>query len=166
MSVSKPLTDPVCGMKVTDRAAHFLSHRGLRIYFCSAGCKAKFAANRADYLIGATMNTKGALVMRAERVGSQTVLAGIVQMVAQAQRSKAPMQRMADQVAGFFVVAGVSIAVLTLLAWGLFGPQPSWVYGLINAVAVLIVACPCALAMSLSSVSVISNALRLRRVTA
>ncbi len=98
-----------------------------------------------DKLIGATMNTSGALVMRAEKIGSQTVLAQIVQMVAQAQRSKAPMQRMADIVAGYFVVTVVAAAVLTFFAWGLFGPQPSWVYGLINAVAVLIIACPCAL---------------------
>ena len=99
-----------------------------------------------DKLIGATLNTSGALVMRSERVGSQTVLAQIVQMVAQAQRSRAPMQRMADTVAGYFVVAVVGIAVLTFFAWGFFGPEPSWVYGLINAVAVLIIACPCALA--------------------
>lgn len=101
-----------------------------------------------DKLIGATMNTSGALVMRAERVGSSTVLAQIVQLVAQAQRSRAPMQRMADHVAGYFVMAVVSIAALTLLAWGFFGPQPSWVYGLINAVAVLIIACPCALGLA------------------
>eukprot|EP01034_Spumella_vulgaris_P034583 gene34583-42659_t len=69
-------------------------------------------------------------------------------MVAQAQRSRAPMQRMADQVAGYFVVAVVGIAVLTLLAWGFFGPEPSWVYGLVNAVAVLIIACPCALGLA------------------
>ena len=101
-----------------------------------------------DKLIGATLNTSGALVMRSEKVGSQTVLAGIVQMVVQAQRSRAPMQRMADQVAGYFVVTVVAVALLTLLAWGLFGPQPSWVYGLINAVAVLIIACPCALGLA------------------
>ena len=101
-----------------------------------------------DKLIGATLNTTGALVMRSERVGSQTVLAQIVQMVAQAQRSKAPMQRMADTVAGYFVVGVVAIAVLSFLAWGFFGPQPSWVYGLINAVAVLIIACPCALGLA------------------
>ena len=101
-----------------------------------------------DKLIGATLNTSGALVMRSERVGSQTVLAQIVQMVAQAQRSKAPMQRMADQVAGYFVVTVVGIALLTFFAWGLFGPEPSWVYGLINAVAVLIIACPCALGLA------------------
>jgi Cu+-exporting ATPase len=101
-----------------------------------------------DKLIGATLNTSGALVMRSERVGSQTVLAGIVQMVMQAQRSRAPMQRMADQVAGYFVMGVVGVAILTFLAWGFFGPQPSWVYGLINAVAVLIIACPCALGLA------------------
>ena len=101
-----------------------------------------------DKLIGATLNTNGALVMRSERVGSQTVLAGIVQMVVQAQRSKAPMQRMADQVAGYFVVTVVAVALLTFVAWGLWGPQPSWVFGLINAVAVLIIACPCALGLA------------------
>ena len=101
-----------------------------------------------DKLIGATMNTSGALVMRSEKVGAQTVLASIVQMVVQAQRSRAPMQRMADQVAGYFVVAVVGIGLLTLVVWGLFGPEPSWVYGLINSVAVLIIACPCALGLA------------------
>jgi P-type Cu+ transporter len=101
-----------------------------------------------DKLIGATFNTSGALVMRSERVGSATMLAQIVQMVAQAQRSRAPMQRMADSVAGYFVVTVVSVALLTFLGWGFFGPEPSWVYGLINAVAVLIIACPCALGLA------------------
>lgn len=101
-----------------------------------------------DALIGATLNTSGALTMKSERIGSETVLSQIVQMVAQAQRSKAPMQRMADVVAGYFVMAVVTIAVLTLLSWGFWGPQPSWVYGLINAVAVLIIACPCALGLA------------------
>lgn len=101
-----------------------------------------------DQLIGATLNTNGALVMRSERVGSTTMLAQIVQMVAQAQRSKAPMQRMADVVAGGFVLVVVAIAALTLLVWGIWGPQPSWVYGAINAVAVLIIACPCALGLA------------------
>ena len=101
-----------------------------------------------DKLIGATINTSGALIMRAEKVGSSTVLAQIVQMVAQAQRSRAPMQRMADKVAGYFVVTVVAIAVLTFFGWGLFGPEPGWVYGLINAVAVLIIACPCALGLA------------------
>ena len=101
-----------------------------------------------DKVIGATLNTSGALVMRSERVGSATVLAQIVQMVAQAQRSRAPMQRMADVVAGYFAVAVVGIAVLTLVAWGFVGPEPSWVYGLVNAVSVLIIACPCALGLA------------------
>jgi Cu+-exporting ATPase len=101
-----------------------------------------------DKVIGATMNASGALVMRTEKVGSQTVLAQIVQMVAQAQRSRAPMQRMADRVAGYFVVTVVAVALLTFFVWGLVGPEPSWVYGLINAVAVLIIACPCALGLA------------------
>jgi Cu+-exporting ATPase len=101
-----------------------------------------------DKLIGATLNTSGALVMRSERVGAQTVLSQIVQMVAQAQRSKAPLQRMADKVAGYFVLVVIGIALLAFFAWGLFGPQPSWVYGVINAVAVLIIACPCALGLA------------------
>ncbi|MGV8864789.1 MAG: heavy metal translocating P-type ATPase [Pseudomonas sp.] len=101
-----------------------------------------------DKLIGATLNTSGALLMRSEHVGSATVLSQIVQMVAQAQRSKAPMQRMADTVAAYFVYGVVGIALLTFFAWGIFGPQPSWVYGLINAVTVLIIACPCALGLA------------------
>lgn len=101
-----------------------------------------------DKVIGATINTSGALVMRSERVGAQTMLSQIVQMVALAQRSRAPMQRLADVVAGYFVGIVVLIAVLTLLGWGFFGPQPSWVYGFVNAVAVLIIACPCALGLA------------------
>ena len=106
------------------------------------------AKREGDALIGATLNTRGALVMRSERIGSDTVLSQIVQMVTQAQRSKAPMQRLADTVAGYFVVAVVAIAVATLLFWGVFGPPPSWSYGLINAVSVLIIACPCALGLA------------------
>ena len=101
-----------------------------------------------DKLIGATMNTSGSLVMRAEKVGAETMLSQIVQMVAQAQRSKAPLQRLADTVAGYFVMAVVSIAVATFFVWGFVGPEPSWVFGLINAVAVLIIACPCALGLA------------------
>ena len=101
-----------------------------------------------DKLFGATLNTSGALVMRSEHVGSATMLSQIVQMVAQAQRSKAPMQRMADVVAGYFVYGVVVAAVLTFFAWGFWGPQPSWVFGLINAVSVLIIACPCALGLA------------------
>ncbi|WP_255545468.1 copper-translocating P-type ATPase [Piscinibacter sp. HJYY11] len=101
-----------------------------------------------DKVIGATINTSGTLVMRSEKVGSQTMLAQIVQMVAQAQRSKAPMQRMADRVAGWFVLVVVGIALLSFLAWGFFGGEQGWQYGLINAVAVLIIACPCALGLA------------------
>ncbi len=104
--------------------------------------------HEGDKVIGATLNTSGSLVIRSEHVGSSTMLAQIVQMVAQAQRSKAPMQRLADVVAGYFVVTVVVIAILTFLIWGFFGPEPSWVFGLINAVAVLIIACPCALGLA------------------
>jgi Cu+-exporting ATPase len=104
-----------------------------------------------DKLIGATINTSGALVMQSEHVGSATVLSQIVQMVSLAQRSRAPMQHMADAVAGYFVYGVVAAALLTFFGWGLFGPSAndsSWVYGLINAVAVLIIACPCALGLA------------------
>jgi P-type Cu+ transporter len=101
-----------------------------------------------DPVIGATINTSGSLVIRSEKIGSQTVLAQIVQMVAQAQRSKAPMQRMADVVAGYFVVAVVGIALLSFFGWGLFGGERGWLFGLINGVSVLIIACPCALGLA------------------
>jgi len=101
-----------------------------------------------DRVIGATLNASGTFLMRAEKVGSQTVLAGIVALVSEAQRSRAPMQRMADRVARYFVWAVLISAVLTLLAWGIFGPAPSWLHGLINGVSVLIVACPCALGLA------------------
>ena len=101
-----------------------------------------------DRVIGSTLNASGSLVMGAEKIGSQTVLAQIVQMVAQAQRSRAPMQRMADAVSYWFVLAVLSVAALTLLAWGFFGPEPRWVYGMLNAVSVLIIACPCALGLA------------------
>ncbi len=99
-------------------------------------------------LIGATINAGGSLVMRAEKVGAQTVLSQIVQMVAQAQRSRAPMQRMADVVSFWFVLAVLAIAVFTVIVWGLFGPEPSWTYAILNSVAVLIIACPCALGLA------------------
>jgi Cu+-exporting ATPase len=101
-----------------------------------------------DKVIGATINTSGSLVMQSERVGSQTMLSQIVQMVAQAQRSKAPMQRMADKVAGYFVLVVIGIALASFFAWGLLGGEQGWQYGLINAVAVLIIACPCALGLA------------------
>jgi Cu+-exporting ATPase len=101
-----------------------------------------------DKVVGATLNTTGALIVRTERVGRETMLAQIVQMVAQAQRSHAPMQRMADAVAGWFVLAVMAAAIATFVAWGWFGPEPRWVYALINALAVLIIACPCALGLA------------------
>lgn len=99
-------------------------------------------------VIGATLNGTGSLIIRADKVGSETVLSQIVQLVAQAQRSRAPMQRMADKVAFWFVLAVLSVAVLTFLGWGLFGPEPSWTYAVLNAVSVLIIACPCALGLA------------------
>ena len=99
-------------------------------------------------VIGATLNGTGSLVVRADQVGSATVLSQIVQLVAQAQRSRAPMQRMADKVAFWFVLAVLAAAVATLLAWGFFGPEPSWTYAVLNAVSVLIIACPCALGLA------------------
>jgi Cu+-exporting ATPase len=99
-------------------------------------------------VIGATLNGTGSLVIRAARVGSETVLAQIVQLVAQAQRSRAPMQRMADKVAFWFVLAVLAVAVATFFAWGLFGPEPSWTFAVLNAVSVLIIACPCALGLA------------------
>ncbi|MFZ5656210.1 MAG: heavy metal translocating P-type ATPase [Pseudomonadota bacterium] len=101
-----------------------------------------------DRVIGATLNTTGSLVMRAEQVGSGTVLAQIVQLVASAQRSRAPMQRMADRVAYWFVLVVLAIAVVTFLVWGIAGPEPSWTYAVLNAVSVLIIACPCALGLA------------------
>ena len=99
-------------------------------------------------LIGATVNGTGSMIMRAERVGSETLLAQIVKMVAEAQRSRAPIQRLADKVSGYFVPAVVSIAVLTFIVWGLIGPEPRMAHALVNAVAVLIIACPCALGLA------------------
>lgn len=101
-----------------------------------------------DAVIGATQNANGALVVEVTRVGGDTLLSQIVQLVAAAQRSKAPMQRMADVVAYWFVLAVLMIAALTLVGWGLFGPAPSWTYAILNAVSVLIIACPCALGLA------------------
>ncbi len=101
-----------------------------------------------DRVVGATINGTGSFVMRAERVGAETLLAQIVQMVADAQRSRAPIQRLADVVSGYFVPAVVIIAVLTFVVWSVWGPEPRMAYGLVNAVAVLIIACPCALGLA------------------
>jgi P-type Cu+ transporter len=97
---------------------------------------------------GGTINGTGGFVMRAERVGSDTLLAQIVQMVATAQRSRAPIQRIADQVSAWFVPAVVVVAIATFIVWALIGPEPRFVYALVNAVAVLIIACPCALGLA------------------
>jgi Cu+-exporting ATPase len=99
-------------------------------------------------LIGATVNGTGSLLMRAEKVGSDTLLAQIVHMVGEAQRSRAPIQKLADTVSGYFVPAVVAIAIVTFIAWSLWGPEPRLSHGVVNAVAVLIIACPCALGLA------------------
>jgi P-type Cu+ transporter len=99
-------------------------------------------------VIGGTINASGSFVMRAEKIGSETMLARIVQMVANAQRSRAPIQRLADQVSGLFVPAVIAAAVLSFVAWSVWGPEPRYAYGLVAAVAVLIIACPCALGLA------------------
>ena len=101
-----------------------------------------------DKLVGGTVNGTGTLVMQAEKVGADTLLARIVQMVADAQRSRAPIQKLADTVAGYFVPAVVMISILTFIVWSIWGPPPSMSYALINAIAVLIIACPCALGLA------------------
>jgi len=101
-----------------------------------------------DRLIGATVNGTGSMVMRAEKVGAETLLSRIVAMVAEAQRSRAPIQRLADVVAGYFVPAVITASVLTFALWSWLGPEPSMAYALVNAVAVLIIACPCALGLA------------------
>ncbi|HJZ81646.1 MAG TPA: heavy metal translocating P-type ATPase, partial [Pyrinomonadaceae bacterium] len=101
-----------------------------------------------DRVIGATVNGNGSFVMRAERVGSETMLAQIVQMVAQAQRTRAPIQQLADRVSSWFVPAVIGVAAITFVVWALFGPQPRLAHALVNSVAVLIIACPCALGLA------------------
>ncbi|GBH32770.1 heavy metal translocating P-type ATPase [Sphingobium xenophagum] len=103
---------------------------------------------KADTVIGGTLNQTGALVIVADKVGRDTMLARIVQMVAEAQRSRAPIQRMADQVSGWFVPVVIAVAVVAFIAWGIWGPEPRFAYGLVAAVAVLIIACPCALGLA------------------
>jgi Cu+-exporting ATPase len=101
-----------------------------------------------DHVVGGTLNQTGALVIRADRIGRETMLARIVQMVADAQRSRAPIQRLADQVAGWFVPVVIGVALLAFVAWGAWGPEPRLAHGLIAAVSVLIIACPCALGLA------------------
>jgi P-type Cu+ transporter len=106
------------------------------------------AKKAGDRVTGATINGQGSLVIRAERVGSDTLLARIVQMVGEAQRTKAPVQRLADVVAAYFVETVIAIAVATAVVWAIWGPEPRLVYALVNAVAVLIIACPCAVGLA------------------
>ncbi len=101
-----------------------------------------------DHVIGGTLNGRGSFIMKAEHVGSHTLLSQIVQMVANAQRSRAPIQRLADSVASYFVPAVIAVAILAFLAWAVYGPQPSYTFALIAAVSVLIIACPCALGLA------------------
>lgn len=103
---------------------------------------------RGDKVVGATLNGTGSLIMKAERVGADTVLSQIVRMVAEAQRSRASIQRLVDVIAAYFVEAVMGIAVITFIVWGLTGPEPRLAYALVNAVAVLIIACPCALGLA------------------
>jgi Cu+-exporting ATPase len=104
--------------------------------------------SEGDELIGATVNGTGALIMQAEKVGAETMLSQIVHMVAEAQRSRAPIQKLADSVAGIFVPIVVGIAILTFIVWAVWGPEPRMAFALVNAVAVLIIACPCALGLA------------------
>ncbi len=99
-------------------------------------------------VIGGTLNTTGSFVMRAEKVGRDTMLAQIVRMVAKAQRSRAPIQRLADRVSAWFVPLVIAVALIAFAAWAIFGPEPRFAYGLVAAVAVLIIACPCALGLA------------------
>jgi P-type Cu+ transporter len=101
-----------------------------------------------EKVIGATVNQTGSFLMRAERIGSETVLAQIVQMVADAQRSRAPIQKLADTVSGYFVPAVIGVAIFTFVVWSVVGPAPAMAYALVNAVSVLIIACPCALGLA------------------
>ena len=101
-----------------------------------------------DKVVGATVNQTGSFLMRAERIGSETLLAQIVQMVAEAQRSRAPIQKLADTVSGYFVPAVISIAAITFIVWWIIGPPPAMAYALVNFVSVLIIACPCALGLA------------------
>src|SRR3989440_9086480 len=101
-----------------------------------------------DKVTGGTVNQTGSFLMEAERVGSETVLARIVEMVAQAQRSRAPIQGLADRVASWFVPAVIAAAVITFIIWAILGPAPRFAHAIVNAVAVLIIACPCALGLA------------------
>jgi P-type Cu+ transporter len=106
------------------------------------------AKQAGDHLTGATLNQTGSLIMKAEHIGSETLLSQIVTMVGESQRSRAPVQRVADRVSGYFVPAVVGSAILTFILWSVYGPEPVFAFALVNAVAVLIIACPCALGLA------------------
>src|SRR5207344_2038125 len=99
-------------------------------------------------VIGGTLNKSGSFIMRADKIGRDTLLSQIVQMVASAQRSRAPIQRLADQVSAWFVPAVITVAIAAFVAWALFGPEPRFAYALVATVSVLIIACPCALGLA------------------
>ena len=104
--------------------------------------------SEGDKVVGATLNGTGGLIIRAEKVGGETLLSRIIHMVAEAQRSKAPIQKLADSVAGIFVPAVILISIITFIVWSVWGPEPAFSYAIINAVSVLIIACPCALGLA------------------
>jgi Cu+-exporting ATPase len=106
------------------------------------------AKSSGGKVTGATVNGNGSLIIRAERVGADTLLARIVHMVGEAQRTRAPIQRLADVIAAYFVQIVVAIAVVTAIAWWFFGPEPRFGYAFLNAIAVLIIACPCAVGLA------------------
>src|SRR6201984_1105565 len=114
----------------------------------STGESIPVARGPGQKVMGATVNGTGSFLMRAGHAGSETILAQIVQLVSKAQRSRAPIQRLADQVSAWFVPAVVGVAALTFVVWALVGPQPRLAHALVNAVAVLIIACPCALGLA------------------
>lgn len=150
-----PLADIVQGDKLRVRPGEKVPTDGIVIDGRSSidesmvtGESMPVTKSTGDRLIGATLNQTGALVMQAERVGSETMLSQIVHLVANAQRSRAPIQRLADQAAGWFVPAVIAVAVAAFLGWLMFGPAPAFTYGLIAAVSVLIIACPCALGLA------------------
>jgi Cu+-exporting ATPase len=150
-----PIEDVLVGQHVRVRAGEKVPVDGMVIDGQSAvdesmitGEPIPVEKQAEDSVTGGTINGNGALIVRVERVGEEALLAQIVRTVAEAQRSQAPIQRVADRVAAYFVPAVIASAAISLVIWGLIGPEPSWVYALVNAVAVLIVACPCALGLA------------------
>ena len=150
-----PLTDVVVGDRLRVRPGEkvpvdgeLLEGRSSIDEFMVTGESMPVTKNVGDKLVGGTLNQTGSFIMRADKVGRDTMLSRIVEMVAAAQRSRAPIQRLADQVSGWFVPTVIGIAVLAFIAWAEWGPEPRMTYGLIAAVSVLIIACPCALGLA------------------